>query len=146
MHKVFALVAILILAGCAAQPGPVIPPATSLQPQAVDWSAAQSVEVDLEEFNFGPDSLVFEAKRPYRITFSNAGNFAHNFTAAEFFSAVLLRPDGAGSAAAAAGQIELAPGSSTVVELVPITPGSYSFACTHGLHKAFGMSGEAVIR
>lgn len=146
MHKVFAFVTIAILAGCAARPGPVSPLTTSLQPQTVDWSASQSVEVELGEFHFAPASLNFEAMRPYRITFRNAGTFAHNFTSTGFFSAVLLRPDGAGTAAAAAGQIELAPGASAVVELVAIEPGHYSFACTHGLHEIFGMSGEAVIR
>jgi uncharacterized cupredoxin-like copper-binding protein len=143
----FGFVLIGILAGCAAQqPGPVSTPTTSLQPQSVDWKAAKEVEVDLTEFHIDPAMLDFEAMHPYRITFRNLGTLAHNFTSTGFFSAVLLRPDAPGTPSAAKGQIELTPGVSTVVELVPIKPGHYSFACTHPLHETFGMSGEAVIR
>ena len=146
MQKSLGLIAAAILAGCAAQPGPVTLPATAPQPQTVEWGSAKSVEIDLDEFQFQPDSLSFEVGRPYRVTFRNTGAGGHNFTSSELFSAVLLRPDAPGTAAAGKGQIELAPGASSTVELVPVTPGRYPFHCTHGMHELFGMSGEAQIR
>jgi uncharacterized cupredoxin-like copper-binding protein len=59
---------------------------------------------------------------------------------------VLLRPDAPGTSAANTGQIELAPGASSAVELVPVAPGRYSFHCNHEMHELFGISGEAEIR
>ena len=112
----------------------------------MEWSGAKTVEIDLDEFHFAPDSLTFEAGSPYRVMFRNTGTGAHNFTSSDFFSAVLLRPDTPGTSAALSGQIELAPGASSAVELVPVAPGLYSFRCTHGMHELFGMSGEAEIR
>jgi uncharacterized cupredoxin-like copper-binding protein len=145
MRKSLAFIVVAILAGCTARPGPVSQPSTSLQPQSVDWNASKAVEVDLSEYKIEPATLDFEAMHPYRITFRNLGKSAHNFTSTGFFSAVLLRPDAPGTAPAVKGQIELAPGASSVVELVPIKPGRYPFACTHPLHEIFGMSGEAEI-
>jgi uncharacterized cupredoxin-like copper-binding protein len=145
MRKTFSLFAVAVLAGCTTQPGPVSQPATSLQPQSVDWNAEKPVEVDLSEFQIDPATLDLMAMHPYRVTFRNAGKSAHNFTSSEFFSAVILRPDTPGAAAAQKGQIELTPGASSVVELVPVKPGRYTYRCTHPFHEAFGMSGVAVI-
>jgi uncharacterized cupredoxin-like copper-binding protein len=145
MRKSIAFIAIAILASCTARPGPVSQPTTSLQPQSVDWNASKAIEIDLSEFQIEPAMLDFEVMHPYRVTFRNIGKKAHNFTSSGFFSAVLLRPEAEGSSAAAKAQIELAPGASSVVELVPIKPGRYPFACTHPLHEIFGMSGVAVI-
>jgi uncharacterized cupredoxin-like copper-binding protein len=145
MHKSLAFLLIVVLAACTTRPGPVTQPTTSLQPQSVDWSAEKGIEVDLSEFQIDPATLDFEAMHPYRVTFRNAGKSAHNFTSSEFFSAVVLRPDTPGAAAAQKGQIELTPGASSIVELVPVKPGRYSYRCTHPFHEAFGMSGVAVI-
>ena len=145
MRHSLALLAVAILTACTARPGPVTQPSTSLQLQSVDWSAAKNVEVDLSEFQIDPAALDLEAMHPYRITFRNVGKSGHNFTSSEFFSAVVLRSDTPGAAAAGKGQIELAPGAASVVELVPVKAGRYAYRCTHPFHEAFGMSGVAVI-
>src|SRR5512133_3634450 len=103
MHKSFTFIAVAVVAACTTQPGPVSRPATSLQPQSVDWNTAKIVEVDLSEFQIEPATLDLEAMHPYRITFRNIGRSAHNFTSSQFFSAVLLRPDTPGAAAAQKG-------------------------------------------
>ena len=147
MSRTSATLAMLLLAGCAMRPGPVTPPASDLQADQVNWQAAQTVEVALDEYHFAPEELAFKAGQPYRLVFSNSGSDAHNFTSPEFFSAVLLRPGQPGGAVAArGGQIELAPGASSTVELVPVTKGSFPFKCTHPFHNIFGMTGMTVIR
>ena len=145
MRKNFAFLTVAILSACTARPGPVSQPSTSLQPQSVDWTTEKAVEVDLSEFQIDPATLDFEAMHPYRITFRNIGKSAHNFTSSEFFSAVILRPETPGAAAAQKGQIELTPAASTTVELVPVKAGRYPYVCTHPFHEVFGMSGVAVI-
>ena len=44
------------------------------------------------------------------------------------------------------GSIEVAGGQSIDVKFVPNTAGTYKFHCSHFLHSAFGMTGEAVVQ
>jgi uncharacterized cupredoxin-like copper-binding protein len=51
-------------------------------------------------------------------------------------------PDGAPPAG---GKVELGPGQSQDLLLVPRAPGTYKLECTHFLHGLFGMTGTIVV-
>ena len=131
---------------CTARPGPVSQPSTSLQPQSVDWTTREGCRGRFVRVPDRPGRHSISRRcTPISITFRNIGKSAHNFTSSEFFSAVILRPETPGAAAAQKGQIELTPAASTTVELVPVKAGRCPYVCTHPFHEVFGMSGVAVI-
>ncbi len=78
-------IAAAVLGACAArdvvleepQPGYVEDAAARVA--AVDWSRAESVEVRLTEYAFGPRNLTFRSGKPYRLRIENVGTGSHTF-------------------------------------------------------------------
>jgi uncharacterized cupredoxin-like copper-binding protein len=145
-----ALIALLVLAlgGCAVEREPIGPAAEAAAIVArADWSRAEAIEVNLDEFDFAPASLVLRKERPDRLHLENLGGLRHSFTAPGLFGAVALRDDPAAAAAlGAGGVVELGAGESVDLYLVPLAPGAFAFECSEPLHKpVFGMGGEIVV-
>jgi len=144
-----------VLAACSsgdilreALPAGYVPDAAA-KVAAADWSAARSVEVDLSEFEFAPNSLTFDRSQPYRLVLRNDGSFTHTFTSKGFFQAIAAQ-----KLVSATGvqtlpyieQIEVPAGGSKELDFVAERAGRYPLECSVFMHAAFGMTGEIVIR
>jgi uncharacterized cupredoxin-like copper-binding protein len=130
-----ALFAGFLVAGAA--------PATG-QPAAADWSKAQTVQVGMADFDFTPKTLMFHANTPYRLRLTNGAGHGHSFDAPEFFASAAIAPDD--QSKIVKGEVEVEGGQTVDVKFVPGKSGSYKFHCSHFLHSAFGMTGEAVVQ
>ena len=114
----------------------------------VNWSDAQSVTVQLSEYQFEPSDLVFEEGAPYRLVLRNVGKGSHTFVSEGFFQAIaaqkLVSPDGE-IATPYLKTIEVP--SQTVKELhfVAVRKGTYPLECSVLLHDTFGMEGRISI-
>jgi uncharacterized cupredoxin-like copper-binding protein len=110
---------------------------------SANWQKAQVVEVVMTNYAFTPKSFRLRRGVPYRLHFVNNGSSGHDFTAPEFFSAVLIAPDD--RAKVDGDEIEVAEGQAVDLKIVPERPGAYAFHCSHFLHAMFGMTGQAVV-
>src|SRR4051812_39158761 len=88
---------------------------------AVDWSAAQSVNIMLIDNKFVPERLILRHGMPYQLHLENHGHDLHEFTAPELFGASILR--NLGQLANDAQEIVMQPGDIIDVELMPLKPG-----------------------
>ncbi len=129
--------ALVLAAGDAAAAGPAGPPST------VDWSKAQTVEIDLDSYSIAPKSLHLKKDAPYVLHFVNKSSKGHNFDAPAFFDALMVVTSD--QAKVGEGKVELDGGQAIDVQVVPNLVGTYPVTCTHFLHASFGMTGEAVI-
>ena len=113
-----------------------------------DWADAETVAVDLAEFGFSPETLVFRNGQPYALRLTNTGSMTHRFMARGFFRAIaaksLMYSDGeAGFPLLEA--IAVASQDTKTLYFVPITPGDYQLSCDVPLHATFGMVGRILI-
>lgn len=99
--------------------------------------AAQTI--DLWSYDYAPKPIRLAAGRPVTLTFVNRSNAGHDFTARKFFSRSRIL-----SGAAPGGEVELRPGESRSITLVP-APGTYKVHCGHFLHKQMGMQNLIVV-
>jgi len=115
---------------------------------AVDWSTAEKVAVDLDEFSFAPSSLTFQANRPYELTLTNKGSLGHTFVAPAFFGAIavkgLIFADGEVNMPLLE-SIGLDPGETNTLIFVPLTRGTYPLICDRLFHESFGMEGTITV-
>ncbi len=141
-------------------PGPPPSPATTASEWValVNWDEAQTVEVLMvetsgTEMSFSPSDLSFEAGKPYilKITSPASNAFKHYFSPeglGNLYQAVATRkvqtPD-AEYKAPYFDAVELLPGGSLEIFMVPVLPGEYDIVCTIPGHKEFGMVGTAQI-
>lgn len=113
-----------------------------------EWASAETVEVDLAEFEFSPEILVFRNGRPYALRLTNTGSMTHRFVAGGFFRAIaaksLVYSDGeAGFPLLEAIAVE--PEDTKTLYFVAVTPGDYRLSCDVTLHATFGMVGRILI-
>lgn len=123
----------------AAQAQPLAPP-----PAAPDWSAAQTVEVDLANFSFSPARLELKPGAIYRLHFVNRTSGGHDFTAKAFFADALIDPED--QPMLHDGMIMLAGAQSADVRLIAPKAGQYEARCTHLMHATLGMKGEIIVQ
>lgn len=90
-------------------------------------------------YGFSPRPLHLAAGRPVTLLFVNRSGSSHDFTAKRFFASSIIQ-----SGSAPDGQIDLRPGESTRVTLIPHA-GSYGAHCSHFLHKQMGMSDQIIV-
>jgi plastocyanin len=109
----------------------------------VDWSKAQTVEIDLKNFAFSPASIRLKQGAPYRLHFVNQSSGGHDFTAKDFFAAATIDPATAG--AVSNGTVRLSGSQSADVGLVAPQVGHFEAHCSHLMHATFGMAGEVVV-
>jgi uncharacterized cupredoxin-like copper-binding protein len=114
-----------------------------------DWTKAERVKIDLAEFRYAPESLVFHLGQPYILNLVNTGSLPHRFVAKEFFRGVaarrLLYTDAESSYPALDG-IALEPREMKTLYFVPVTPGNYHVSCDRPLHALLGMTGAIHIK
>jgi len=111
---------------------------------SVDWTAAEIVTVDMDEYDFAPSSLNLEAGKPYRLHIENTGGKSHTFSSDPFFKTIAVRRLTTREDTVEAPFIQelvVAPGQTADLELVALAPGEYSLVCDEPLHEIFGMTG-----
>jgi uncharacterized cupredoxin-like copper-binding protein len=111
---------------------------------AADWSNAQTINLAMSDFSFAPADLRLNSNQPYRLHLTNSSSHGHNFDAPVLFASAAIAPDD--QSKVADGSIEVGAGQSVDVKFVPTAAGTYKFHCSHFLHSAFGMTGEAIVR
>jgi uncharacterized cupredoxin-like copper-binding protein len=99
--------------------------------------AAQTISVT--SFDFAPRPIHLRAGQPVTLTFVNRSGSGHDFTAHDFFRHARIT-----AGAAPGGEIELRPGETMSITLVP-QRGTYNAHCSHFLHKQFGMHDVIVV-
>jgi plastocyanin len=103
---------------------------------------AETITIRLSSFAFAPDHLRLKAGVPVRLRLVNASNGGHDFSAPAFFAASRVLP---GSWAPPDGDVAVGSNQTVEIALVPRTPGTYRFECTHFLHSLFGMHGTVEV-
>ena len=116
----------------------VLASAASAAAQPVDWSHAQSVNVEMIDNKFVPDHLTFQHGTPYRLHLENHGKHLHEFTAPEFFAASTVRDPAV--LASGGHEVVVQPGASADIYLEPLKPGKFPLSCAD--HDWEGMVGE----
>ena len=106
-------------------------------PAAAQQPAAQSISV--YSFGYTPKLIHLVAGRPVTLTFVNTSGSGHDFTAKEFFASAQIT-----AGAAPKGEIELKPGETKSITLVPHA-GNYRAHCSHFMHTSFGMTGTIAV-
>ncbi len=109
-----------------------------------DWSQAASIDVVMTNYAYAPKTLTLKSGTPVRLHLVNNGSKAHNFASKDLFAAATVAAGD--QAKVEEGEVEVAPGQSVDVGLVPTKPGSYAFRCTHPMHSMMGMKGEVVVQ
>ena len=108
---------------------------------ATDWSKAETVTVDLVDYRFIPDRLVFRQGVAYRLHLENKGREMHEFTAPELLRAVEIgNPEVVGSYGA---EIVMQPGDKKDLLFLAHRPDTYKLTCSD--HDWEGMVGEIVV-
>ena len=102
--------------------------------------AAPANTIVLYTYGYQPNPIVLTAGRPVTLNFVNRAGKGHDFTAVKFFAASRIL-----SGNASGGEIDLGPGQSRSVTLIPAT-GRYGVHCGHPFHKMLGMRGDIVVR
>ncbi len=154
-HPVLPMLLIAGLAGCTS--GDVIldePQSGYVQDVSsvlteVNWSDAQSVTVQISEYQFEPSDLVFEEGAPYRLVLRNVGKGSHTFVSEGFFQAIaaqkLISPDGE-FATPYVKTIEVPSRIEKELHFVAVRKGTYPLECSVLLHDTFGMEGRISIQ
>ena len=109
-------------------------------PAAAQPTAAPPQTIALSSYAYAPAPILLAAGRPVTLTFVNRSGSGHDFTARQFFASSSIL---AGSAAG--GEIELRPGESRAITLIP-RAGTYPVHCGHFFHKQLGMRSRIVVR
>ena len=115
---------------------------------AADWSAAETIRIEMTEFSFSPSDITLEAGKPYILELVTVGAVKHEFTAPDFFpSAAWRKAESAESEIKATyfKEIEVFPGKQVDLYLVPITPGTYDLICEIEGHFEAGMFGTITV-
>jgi plastocyanin len=115
----------------------ILPCAGSAAGQPV---AAPVQGIALYSYGYNPDPIVLTAGKAVTFNFVNRATKGHDFTAKKFFQSSRIISGNVGE-----GEVDLAPGQSASVTLVPAA-GRYKVHCGHPFHKMLGMSGDIVVR
>jgi len=106
--------------------------------------APATVQVQLANFEFTPNTIVLDHGRPYVLRLVNVASGGHDFSATEFFAAAAVAPTD--RSLIQEGVVEVPSGQVREIHLTAPAAGSYKLKCTHSFHKLFGMSGTIVVR
>jgi uncharacterized cupredoxin-like copper-binding protein len=125
------------------QPPGYVSDAADIAAQA-DWSAPETVTVQLSNYQFSPDELRFHRDRATRLVLVNVSDSDHTFVSKPFFSGIavkqLLGPDQA-IAAPWVEKVVVPAGQTKELWFVPVRYGAYKFECTVAGHATLGMTG-----
>ena len=106
-------------------------------------SPAQTVNVELSNFQFAPGVIRLTHGQSYVLHLANDSGGGHNLAAKEFFKVATL--DAAARALVRKGTIEVPSHETVDVHLVAPRAGRYKIKCSHFLHASFGMTGEIIV-
>jgi uncharacterized cupredoxin-like copper-binding protein len=115
---------------------------------AADWDAAEKMTIELSEFAFSPKDFTLEAGKPYILTVVTVGDVKHEFTASEFFPTIAFRKaqDASGEfKSTTPHEIEVFPGKSIDVYLIPTEAGTFDLKCEIEGHFEAGMFGTITV-
>lgn len=98
-----------------------------------------SATVTLTSHRFTPSPLYLPGGVPVRLILRNQAGKAHDFTAHKFFRAARII-----TGRAPGGEVRLAPGRSTVIDLIPVR-GTYKVHCGEFGHRMLGMSTMIIV-
>jgi uncharacterized cupredoxin-like copper-binding protein len=107
---------------------------------AVAQRPAATMPIALYSFGYGPSPIQLRAGVPVTLVFTNRSNIGHEFKAPEFFQSARMLSGGF-----AGGEIDLRPGQSASVTLVPAA-GTYPVHCGHFMHTQIGMRTALIVR
>jgi plastocyanin len=111
---------------------------------AASAQTAAPIAITLTDYAFSPGALDLKQGIAYQIHFVNSGSKGHNFSAPDFFAASQIAPED--MAKVKNGTVELDNGQSADITVTPGHAGTYTFACTHFMHKMMGMHGEITVQ
>lgn len=109
---------------------------------AAPQAPAPVVEVRLSSYAFTPDTVRLRVGQAQILRLVGARG-SHNFSAPALFAA--SRIDAGSARLVRRGVVEVREGDSIDIRLTPLTAGTYPVRCTHLLHTAYGMKGEAIV-
>ena len=124
MHKFILVTPLLLSAGSAAGQS----------------AAAPAQGIALYSYGYNPSHIQLTAGKPVTLSFVNRATKGHDFTAKEFFQSSRIISGKVGE-----GEVDLGPGASTSVTLVPAA-GRYKVHCGHPFHAMMGMKGDIIVR
>jgi uncharacterized cupredoxin-like copper-binding protein len=119
-------------------------PLALLVAQSATPQAPSTINVQLSNFKFNPNTIVLDHGRPYVLRLHNASDGGHDFAAPTFFAASMVAAED--RRLVTEGEVEVPPGQVREVRLTAPAAGTYKLKCTHSMHKLFGMSGTIVVR
>lgn len=102
--------------------------------------AAPVQSIAVYSYGFNPSPIVLNAGKAVTLSFVNRAGKSHDFTAEKFFRASKIISGKVGE-----GEVDLAPGQTASVTLVPAA-GRYKAHCGHPFHKMLGMHTDIIVR
>jgi uncharacterized cupredoxin-like copper-binding protein len=129
-------------------PGDGYPDNARLVVEAADWANAETVLIELSEFEFSPETLLVRKGQAYALSLTNTGSMTHRFVARGYFRAIAAKSLMYSDAEASHPLIEaiaLEPNESKTLYFVPVTPGDFHLSCDVPFHAMFGMVGRILI-
>lgn len=129
------------------------------QVEAADWDKMETIEIELDEFSFGPNEIRLRVDQPYKLVLRNIGTVKHEFTATNFFNSVAFRKveDASGEFKGPTPlEIEVFPGQETEIFLIPAEkrdpptpdiakPETLDLVCEIEGHLEAGMFGRIIV-
>ena len=109
-------------------------------PASAQIVAAPVQTIALYSYGFNPSPIVLNAGKAVTLSFVNRAGKSHDFTAEKFFRASKIISGRVGE-----GEVDLAPGQTASVTLVPAA-GRYKAHCGHPFHKMLGMHTDIIVR
>lgn len=119
-------------------------PLLALAYSSAPAQAPETVQVQLANFKFTPNTIELDHGRPYVLRLVNVASGGHDFTATEFFAAAAVAP--ADRHWVQEGVVEVPSDTVREIQLTAPAAGSYKLKCSHSFHKMFGMSGRIIVR
>lgn len=118
-------------------------------PEGIEWEAAETVSILLEDNVFTPDEVVLKANQPYKLVLTNVSDRAtHDLVDLDFFHSVVFKEIIIGGVVINTPHmhtLELKPNTSANLYLVPIKTADYEIYCSVPGHRDDGMEGFIVI-
>lgn len=150
MKRLALLLLPLMLAACAGSdefsgrmPPGFLPDAAEISNQA-DWSNPRVVEVQMVNYAFVPNELVFQRNQPTRLILRNTSGSDHTFVSEPFFRRIAVRQLVGAETTATVPWVEkivVPAGQTKELWFVPARFGAFGFECTVTGHSLLGMKG-----
>ncbi len=115
-----------------------------------DWTALQTVEIELYDYGYRPRDLRLKAGQPYKLALKNTGTKDHYYTAPGFFRSVATRKAMVGKVAEIKapyflGVETLRNGGHVDLYVVPMRAGRFAVNCPIGDHLEKGSEGSITV-